>query len=140
MKSTSRRLQILDSMYSTHIGFESLFNDATIFGEKAASTYPPHNIVQISDTQYRIEIAIAGFTKEEISVKVADDTLSIKGEPLTNDTSYLYQGISTRLFDKSFQLGKGIEVKDGARFHNGLLLIDLVRDEKDRGVKEINIE
>jgi len=91
------------------------------FTHSMSTNYPPHNIKRQGD-QYLIEMAIAGFTKEEISITKEKDYLSIEGQkPEKPEDNLVYQGIANRNFKKSFVLGErmrviGAEVKDGMLF------------------------
>jgi len=97
--------------------------------------YPPYNVIAIDDNHYRIEIAIAGFDKEEISVVVENAQLSIcgfqetitdVGEEIPNPT-YLHQGISARSFERNFALADHVEVT-GATVNSGILKVELERN------------
>jgi molecular chaperone IbpA len=91
--------------------------------------YPPHNIVKYSDSAYGIEVAVAGFTKEEVTVEVDQDQLTIRG--IKNRTSddtveYLHRGLAARDFEQTFTLAEYMIVS-GAKVDNGMLLIDIQR-------------
>jgi molecular chaperone IbpA len=84
------------------------------------SNYPPHNIVKYDETHYGIEVAVAGFSKEEITVEVDQDQLTIRGEKSTTEAEvvFLHRGLAARDFEQTFTLAeymivKGAEVKDG---------------------------
>jgi molecular chaperone IbpA len=102
-----------------------------LFDENVVTTnYPPYNIVKTSDEKYAIEIAIAGFSKNDIEIETEENTLVIKTsdkeEEDKNDVEYLHKGISARAFKRSFSLADDVVVK-GATFENGLLIVDLER-------------
>ena len=92
--------------------------------------YPPHNIVKYSDTSYAIEVAVAGFTKEEIAVEVDQDQLTIRGvmnRPNKDEgIEYLHRGLAARDFEQTFTLAEYMEVV-GAKVDNGMLHIDIKR-------------
>ena len=92
--------------------------------------YPPHNIVKYSDTSYAIEVAVAGFTKEEIAVEVDQDQLTIRGvmnRPNKDEgIEYLHRGLAARDFEQTFTLAEYMEVV-GAKVDNGRLQIDIKR-------------
>ena len=90
--------------------------------------YPPHNIVKYSETEYGIEVAVAGFSKEEITVEVDQDQLMITGkkESVTEGVEYLHRGLAARDFEQSFTLAEYMEVK-GAEVKDGMLKIDIQR-------------
>ena len=92
--------------------------------------YPPHNIVKYSDDTYAIEVAVAGFTKEEVTVEVDQDQLTIRGikdRPNTDaGVEYLHRGLAARDFEQTFTLAEYMEVR-GAKVENGMLQIDIKR-------------
>ena len=112
------------------LGFERFFNelDRMLDGEikQTPQTFPPHNILKLDENRYMVELAVAGFAKDEIDVTVADGTLTIKGEKKEKevDVQYLHRGIGTRSFTKSLTVADTIEVK-GAEFKDGILRIGL---------------
>ncbi|WP_324038326.1 Hsp20 family protein [Aeromonas caviae] len=116
------------SLYRSAIGFDRL---ATLI-ESAASNgnagYPPYNIEQLGDSDYRISMAVAGFTQEELELSFQENLLTVKGSKQADtERNYLYQGIAERGFERRFQLADYVRVK-GADLKNGLLHIDLVRE------------
>lgn len=111
------------------VGFENAFRDM----EKHLSTqskFPPHDVIQIDDDNYQIVLAVAGFTKKDITVSLEDGLLNITGAKIKSVadgeqvTNYIYNGISHRSFKKSFSLHETVKVKS-ARVADGLLTIDL---------------
>ena len=115
-------------LYRSAIGFDRL---ATLI-ESAASNgnagYPPYNIEQLGDSDYRISMAVAGFTQEELELSFQENLLTVKGSKQADTgRNYLYQGIAERGFERRFQLADYVRVK-GADLKNGLLHIDLVRE------------
>lgn len=115
-------------LYRSAIGFDRL---ATLI-ESAASNgnagYPPYNIEQLGDSDYRISMAVAGFTQEELELSFQENLLTVKGNKQADtERHYLYQGIAERGFERRFQLADYVRVK-GADLKNGLLHIDLARE------------
>lgn len=115
-------------LYRSAIGFDRL---ATLI-ESAASNgnagYPPYNIEQLGDNDYRISMAVAGFTQEELELSFQENLLTVKGNKQADtERHYLYQGIAERGFERRFQLADYVRVK-GADLKNGLLHIDLARE------------
>jgi molecular chaperone IbpA len=114
----------------TTLGFERFFDDVERLLssdiQKATTSFPPHNILKLDDSRYVVELAVAGFTKDEIEITVQDGTLTIKGEKQDKETeaTYLHRGIGTRSFTKSLTVADTIEVK-GAEFKDGILKIGL---------------
>jgi molecular chaperone IbpA len=91
--------------------------------------YPPHNIVKYSDDTYGIEVAVAGFTKEEVTVEVDQDQLTIRGIKNRGndaDVEYLHRGLAARDFEQTFTLAEYMEVR-GAKVEHGMLQIDIQR-------------
>ena len=120
-------------LYRSTVGFDRLFQllDGGVEGE--ASTYPPYNIERTADNQYRITMAVAGFTKDEIDIQVKEQSLTVKGEKKADDKDrqFLHRGIATRAFERRFQLADHVEVT-GADLQDGLLHVDLVRNVPER--------
>jgi molecular chaperone IbpA len=91
--------------------------------------YPPHNIVKYDDTHYGIEVAVAGFSKDEVTVEVDQDQLTIRGvKAQLNDSQveYLHRGLAARNFEQTFTLAEYMEVR-GAKVTDGMLQIDIQR-------------
>ena len=109
------------------IGFENLFNRLNDWPRETNEGYPPYDIVRKGDDQFQINIAVAGFSRDEITITAEASQLAVTGrKPEKDDTEYLYQGISARTFERRFNLADYIEV-ESADFENGLLHINLVR-------------
>jgi molecular chaperone IbpA len=106
------------------VGFDRLF-DARLNN----SNYPPHNIVKYSDSEYAIEIAVAGFSKEEITVEVDQDQLVVRGIQKKDEEStieYLHRGLASRDFEQSYTLAEYMNVKS-AEVKDGMLRIEIER-------------
>jgi molecular chaperone IbpA len=91
--------------------------------------YPPHNIVKYDETHYGIEIAVAGFSKDEITVEVDQDQLTVKGCKLNQTDSrfeYLHRGLAARDFEQQFTLAEYMEVH-AAEVKDGMLVIEIMR-------------
>jgi len=92
--------------------------------------YPPHNIVKYSEDTYAIEVAVAGFSKEEVTVEVDQDQLTIRGiknrSNVDVEIEYLHRGLAARDFEQSFTLAEYMEVV-GAKVQDGMLQIDIKR-------------
>jgi molecular chaperone IbpA len=111
------------------VGFDQLFNDMDrlMNTQQSNSTYPPYNIVRIDTDNFIIEIAVAGFSEEELDVSVDQGQLIVSGATIdTDDRSYLHKGIGKRNFTRTFRLDHFIEVS-GAAIKNGLLIVNLTR-------------
>ena len=98
-----------------------------------AATYPPYNIERLTENEYRITMAVAGFGKEDVQIEVRENTLSIRGEKKEADTdrTFLHRGIASRAFARRFQLADHVEVR-GADVMEGLLSVDLEREVPER--------
>ncbi|MCJ8318450.1 MAG: Hsp20 family protein [Colwellia sp.] len=120
-------------LYRSFIGFDHLANliDKASQSDKQSS-YPPYNIELISEDQYRITMAIAGFAEDELDIESKQNTLVITGtkanstEP-PHPRKFLHQGIAERNFERKFQIGDHVKVI-GAFIKDGLLNIDLERE------------
>jgi len=129
------------------VGFDNLFDDFDRiykFNSDSINHYPPYNIRKVNDTDYVIELAVAGFGKKDIEVKSQENTLTIKSkdkkdEVLEKDESVLHRGISQRSFKRSFTVAEDVVVK-GADLKDGLLSVKLERiipDEKKPKIIDI---
>jgi molecular chaperone IbpA len=107
------------------VGFDQYFNNPRLQN----SNYPPHNIVKYSDTEYAIEVAVAGFSKDEITVEVDQDQLIVRGIQTKNETTtieYLHRGLASRDFEQTWTLAEYMEVKD-AEVKDGMLIVKIER-------------
>lgn len=109
---------------SSFVGFDHLLNELDHVARHANDHYPPHNIIKTGDTDYLIELAVAGFTREELSVEVKDRTLTITGEHESKGREYVHRGISTKKFKRTFRLSEHVQVH-GADLVDGILAIEL---------------
>ena len=122
----------LTPFYRSTVGFDrllSLLDQATSDGSPG---YPPYNIERTGENDYRISVAVAGFTDADLSIETKENRLAIRGEKQTTNGEektgdVLYQGIAARAFERSFQLADYVKVK-GASLENGLLHVELVRE------------
>ena len=120
------------SILGTSIGYDSMFEELERLMNAQPSSvvekYPPHNIVKVDDYRYIVELAVAGFSKDEIEITSNDGKLIIKGEKYSTEDDvapeYLHKGISTRAFTKTIPLIDTIEIQ-GASYSNGILSIAL---------------
>src|SRR6201996_1459502 len=115
-------------LFRSAIGFDRLFDLAEAAQRVGEETYPPYNIEQLDDNRFQISVALAGFTPQEVTLTAEQNVLTLEGRKSDKDgKTFLHRGISTRNFKRQFTLADHVEVK-GARFENGLLLIDLQRE------------
>ncbi len=122
------------------LGFEGLERLVEKTAKAEAGGYPPYNIEQTSDTSYRITLAVAGFSDDDLSITVEDRQLVIRGrqDEAAESRMFLHRGIAARQFQRSFVLADGVDVS-GASTENGLLHIDLVKSEPERRIQTIEI-
>jgi len=121
------RLSIWNDLRPFSVGFDDLFDHFNNQLEiKQTPSYPPYNINRIDDLNYQIEMALAGFSKNDIDIKYADNQLTIKsvdGED-KKEKETLHRGISKRKFSRTFTLAEDMKV-NGAELKDGMLLIEL---------------
>jgi HSP20 family molecular chaperone IbpA len=122
------------------LGFENLEKLLERTAKHAGEGYPPYNIETSGEDGIAITLAVAGFSKDELSVTVEDTQLVIRGRQQEPEgKSFLHRGIAARQFLRAFVLADGIEVKSAA-LENGLLRIDLVRPQIQQSVRVIEIK
>ncbi|MEZ5720352.1 MAG: Hsp20 family protein [Paracoccaceae bacterium] len=121
----------LSPLYRATVGFDQLAEmmDRVLEKDVSRETYPPYNIEKTGDDAWRITVAVAGFTDEELGVEVKENALVITARkaPEESNRKYLHRGIATRAFERRFQLAEHVKVT-GAVHETGLLHIDLVRE------------
>jgi len=115
------------------VGFDTLFDELNALAERKESNYPAYNIAKDDDEHYRIELALAGFSSDEISIQTEKGILSIEANKAEERGNYIHQGIAKRGFSKMFRLAEYMKVDD-AQFVDGILTIFLYREvpEADR--------
>jgi molecular chaperone IbpA len=120
----------LTPLYRSTVGFDRLagmLNEASSFD---TPTYPPYNIERLSDDEYRITMAVAGFGADDIAIELKGTALTVSGQKTEKPESkseFLHQGIAARSFERRFQIAEHVEVKS-ADMENGLLHISLKRE------------
>ncbi|MEL6682511.1 MAG: Hsp20 family protein [Pseudomonadota bacterium] len=123
------------------LGFEQLERLVERTAKTGNDGYPPYNIEQTSENSYRITLAVAGFSEDDLSITVEDSSLVIRGRQ-TDDSEgriFLHRGIAARQFQRSFVLADGVDVGE-AVMENGLLHVDLTRAVPERIVQKISIK
>jgi molecular chaperone IbpA len=118
----------LNQLNRALIGFDRMFNTAETRFQNGTN-YPPYNVIKKSDDSYEIEIAVAGFTLEDIDVEVHQNELTIRGQRSHEDSEnfeYLHRGLAYREFQKSFTLAEHMQVGD-AMIQDGILSIKITR-------------
>jgi molecular chaperone IbpA len=118
-------------LYRSTVGFDRLFTMLDSLAQPdGGQTYPPYNIERTGEDAYRITMAVAGFSEDDISIEAHRNVLTVKGEKSDKEdegTELLHRGIASRTFERRFQLADHVEVT-GAKLKNGLLHIDLKRN------------
>ena len=105
--------------------FDQLFEEFDAIQKENSNVYPPHNVVKLSEDQYAIELAVAGFNDSELDIETIENSLVITGEKLEkDDREYAHRGISARRFSRRFTLAEHVVV-NGASLQNGILSVSL---------------
>ena len=119
-------------LFRSTVGFDRLSQmlESSLTSDQGVA-YPPYNIVKLDDDNYRITMAVAGFSEKDIDITAKENQLIVQGKALereeTKDATYLHRGIAERGFERRFQLADHIRVVN-AGLDNGLLSIELVRE------------
>ena len=128
----------LDKYMPYSVGFDTLFDRLGSLSAIDVKGYPYYNIKKADDTQRVIELALAGFSKDDIEIEVKDNVMNIKGELKEDNNEFVYKGISSKRFSKSFTLAEFTEC-ESAQMENGILSITLEKnipeDKKPQKVK-----
>jgi molecular chaperone IbpA len=121
----------LSPLYRSTVGFDRLASllDTTLRGDEATVSYPPYNIEVTGEDAYRVSLAVAGFTRDELAIEQRQNTLIVAGKHagMANERQFLHRGIANRSFERRIGLADHVKVA-GASLENGLLHIDLVRE------------
>ena len=127
--STNQELnRLFDHFNQVAVGFGPMFRD---FNHQT-SNYPPHNIVSVSDNDFYLELAVAGFKKNEVTIQEENGMLTIaadkeKQESVSEAASYQYRGIAKRSFSKSFRIAENFEIQE-AGMEDGILTVRFVKN------------
>jgi len=116
-------------LFRSTIGFDRMTRLVDAATRTESSAYPPYNIEQTGENSYRVTVAVAGFSQDELDVTVKESALLISGRSKSEDdgSKFLHRGLARRAFERHFQLADHIKVT-GAKLENGLLHVDLVRE------------
>ena len=104
------------------VGFDDFFD-----GIDSYQHYPPYNLVKSDDDNYKIEMALAGFKKEDINITLDNSTLIIEGKNKVEDEQYIHRGLASRQFKGMWTLDKHMEIKD-AQMNDGILCVKIKRN------------
>ena len=123
-------LTIFNQLRPHTIGYDNIFDHFNDMFESSElqTNYPPYDIIKNSDTKYDIQVALAGYSKNDIIVEVKDNTLSIKSvkKDVDDKIEVLHKGIARRYFERHFTISDDVKV-NGAELKNGLLVVSLER-------------
>lgn len=118
-------------LYRASVGFDQIADmmDRVLSDNVPTSSYPPYNIEKTAEDAYRISIAVAGFSADDLGIEVKENALVVTARKpdAKEEKSYLHRGIATRAFERRFQLADHVRV-NGASHEDGMLHIDLVRE------------
>lgn len=130
---------------TSFVGFEHLYDELDRVARQATESYPPHNIVKLTDDsqEYLIELAVAGFSEDELDIEVDDRTLTVRGEHKSKGREYIHKGISTKKFSRNFRLSEYVQVV-GADLTAGILSIHLKvvlpEEKRPRKIQILKVE
>jgi molecular chaperone IbpA len=117
-------------LFRSTVGFDRMMNLLEANARTGDEGYPPYNIEKVDENDYRITMAVAGFSEDDLTIEAKDTTVTVSGD-IAKDAdegkSYLHRGIAGRGFKRTFQLADHMHVS-GAALENGLLHVDLVRE------------
>ncbi|SEO74518.1 molecular chaperone IbpA [Salinihabitans flavidus] len=118
-------------LYRATVGFDQIADmmDRVLANDVSQSTYPPYNIEKTADDAYRISIAVAGFSADDLAIEVKENALIVTGRKAGDEDgrTFLHRGIATRAFERRFQLADHVRVT-GANHADGMLHIEMVRE------------
>ena len=138
--SVPETAKYLDSIHRNTIGLEDWITRFDNAFETSKVNYPPYNLIKESDTRFRLELAVAGFSKEDVEVTTEYNKLTVEAKQEDSATDeYLHRGLAARAFNRSWTLSDDVEI-DEVTFTNGLLTVRLnkiVPDHQKRKVYEI---
>ena len=121
--------KILDAVGKYSVGLDDVFHRLHSYGmDNPGGSYPPYNIVKESDTTWRIELALAGWDRDQIEVSTETNVLTIRSidKDDTDKQEYIHRGVAARTFARGFNLSDDVEVGD-VSFNNGLLSVTLTK-------------
>lgn len=122
----------LSPLFRSSVGYDGMARMLNNMTQEPAPSYPPYNIERLNEDGYRITMAVAGFSENDLNIEVKENQLTISGkvvkdEDESKDRQYLHRGIAERAFERRFSLADHVKVT-GADLENGLLHIDIVRE------------
>jgi molecular chaperone IbpA len=134
--NTGNIQKFLNDIDKYSIGMDEWFHRFSAL-HQTESNYPPYNVIKESNTEFRLEVALAGFTKNQITVYTENNKLFIEGtKEHDNQKEYVHQGLAQRAFTRAWTISDDVEVKQ-VTFDNGLLNIELVKVIPDHQKKKV---
>jgi|TARA_R110000744_G_scaffold195022_1_gene313956 molecular chaperone IbpA len=117
--------RVFDPFKNMTVGFDNIFDQLSTLSQYEIPNYPPYNIKKIDKENYQLEMALAGFSKNDIDVEVKENTLTISAKSSDKeDESFVHRGIAQRAFKRQWTLMEHLEVSD-AKFVDGILIVDM---------------
>jgi len=128
-----------DPFRNLTVGFDNIFDQLSALSHFETPNYPPYNIKKVDKENYQLEMALAGFSKDDIEVEAKENTLSVSAKSSDkDDDSFVHRGIAQRAFKRQWTLMEHLEVQD-AKFKDGVLVVDmklnLPEEKKPRTIK-----
>jgi len=143
MNSLTKQLGLVnfDPFRNSTVGFDNIFDRLSSLSQFEIPNYPPYNIRKIDKDKYQLEMALAGFSKDDIEVEVKENILTVSVKPSNKkEESFVHRGIAQRAFKREWTLIEHLEVKD-ARFKDGVLIIDMKLNlPEEKKPRTINIK
>ena len=127
MKGANMNLptRVFDPFKNMTVGFDNIFDQLSTLSDFDIPNYPPYNIKKIDKENYQLEMALAGFSKDEIDVEVKENTLTISARTSDKEEdSFVHQGIARRAFKRRWTLAEHLEVDD-AKLKDGILIVEM---------------
>ena len=117
--------RVFDPFKNMTVGFDNIFDQLSTLSQYEIPNYPPYNIKKMDKENYQLEMALAGFSKNDIDVEVKENTLTISAKSSDKeDESFVHRGIAQRAFKRQWTLMEHLEVSD-AKFVDGILIVDM---------------
>lgn len=128
-----------DPFRNLTVGFDNIFDQLSALSHFETPNYPPYNIKKVDKENYQLQMALAGFSKDDIEVEAKENTLTVSGKSSDKDEdSFVHKGIAQRAFKRQWTLMEHLEVQD-AKFKDGVLVVDmklnLPEEKKPRTIK-----
>ena len=128
-----------DPFRNLTVGFDNIFDQLSALSHFETPNYPPYNIKKVDKENYQLEMALAGFSKDDIAVEAKENTLTVSAKSSDKDEdSFVHRGIAQRAFKRQWTLMEHLEVQD-AKFKDGVLVVDmklnLPEEKKPRTIK-----